>query len=847
MSRPTVLILDDHALFRNALKAELELHGIDARPCDPRNSESVVEQMPLTGKVDLLYDVNMEPEVWLDRFEVEPTLAKRLRIWVITGMPDVDIAGLREAHPALAIQEFGFDKIGLDAGELAKAIKDHGNHSPLDEWLESENIEASASLQLLLDLYDNFPDPVRLLAPNGRVVWNNLRWATNPQVPATDKRRLEWIIRQHRENPEMRWHETLMWGVLPQRESTDEQRPTLSKGYFRLQEGVFDLEGAQLVLQIQGNAPNLAEMGLREAITQLLDAMRRAGFDGAVYYRVETIPGAKPKQISTRLIQAIGDVQGATTFEARLAKDNFRATIRRLKRRFKNTDQLVVEYRRPEQCQECAVCHEVAHAPGVRDIVEIPIFDASGDELIGLMLCVRKDKRPPQNPPSPTIDEILHWHESYLLGAIQSLHTLIEEEERRLEISTQKQVVVALRRLNSAAGLEQLEKAVLDTAVRLTEASGGLLIRKRPSGDEMMAIRARQGEMQSLLADRIPRVGDMGSIRAFESREIVGEAEFHGSERQRRLLEAGDLEQIVSDPKYAEILRKWVDNGIGSVIAIPLKQGEEVIGALSLQHPEALHFDRHRVAGVSSLMDTAAKLLEAETDHIDRRFKQRELLHRLGGRVKPLKDLFDDFIRVPELRSDQYIREGAEAVKQLTEMIRLLRDADRVWSLDQTFEVDCQDFLVTATKKVRNERSDLHVVEPLLETADNWQFTKLRGERDALLLAYGNLFTNACQHRSGDEPVRVRAEKTDEYWRLFISNPGHIPSEDQQKIFRMDRRGSQAVGRGLGMGLPIARDVAELFGGDVRLEDDGAVSGNVIFLLEWPLEQGHRRSRENER
>ncbi|MFI5355405.1 MAG: sensor histidine kinase, partial [Desulfobaccales bacterium] len=69
--------------------------------------------------------------------------------------------------------------------------------------------------------------------------------------------------------------------------------------------------------------------------------------------------------------------------------------------------------------------------------------------------------------------------------------------------------------------------------------------------------------------------------------------------------------------------------------------------------------------------------------------------------------------------------------------------------------------------------------------------------------------------------------------RIWIqdSGPG-VPEEFRERIFgRFFRVPGQAPAEGLGLGLAIAREVAELHGGSLRLE--GTVSG-ARFVLNLP-------------
>ena len=102
-----------------------------------------------------------------------------------------------------------------------------------------------------------------------------------------------------------------------------------------------------------------------------------------------------------------------------------------------------------------------------------------------------------------------------------------------------------------------------------------------------------------------------------------------------------------------------------------------------------------------------------------------------------------------------------------------------------------------------------------------------------LVRAVRALLTNATLYGDPDQPVYVRAQRTDDRVHVVISGGGPGPDADEAAhMFERFYRGKSAAEAGLsgsGLGLFTARGIARLHGGDVRwLEDDQ-------FELELPL------------
>jgi signal transduction histidine kinase len=108
----------------------------------------------------------------------------------------------------------------------------------------------------------------------------------------------------------------------------------------------------------------------------------------------------------------------------------------------------------------------------------------------------------------------------------------------------------------------------------------------------------------------------------------------------------------------------------------------------------------------------------------------------------------------------------------------------------------------------------------------------VRVERQDLDEMLGNLIENAA--KSGGGRVFVTVKRTPECVEVEVEDDGRgIPAEERAGIF--DRGARLDTGKpGTGLGLAIVRDVAQIYGGSVALEESEDLGG-LLARLKLPL------------
>jgi signal transduction histidine kinase len=129
-----------------------------------------------------------------------------------------------------------------------------------------------------------------------------------------------------------------------------------------------------------------------------------------------------------------------------------------------------------------------------------------------------------------------------------------------------------------------------------------------------------------------------------------------------------------------------------------------------------------------------------------------------------------------------------------------------------------------------------------------WPETPLRGDEDLLRQLVLNVLQNAVQHTPPGGTVTVDLTTTAGAVTIAIRDSGSgIPSADRARIFeRFVRLDAARTGNGAGLGLPIARWIAETHGGTLVLAASGPGGSTFRIDLAQQLDQqGVRRCEES--
>lgn len=311
------------------------------------------------------------------------------------------------------------------------------------------------------------------------------------------------------------------------------------------------------------------------------------------------------------------------------------------------------------------------------------------------------------------------------------------------------------------------------------------------------------------------------------------------------------LEAAARDDEHLRIIREL---NLTSYICVPLTVQGRAIGAITFVSAESgreysdadVRFARELAARASLAIENARAYERAN----DASRLKDEFLATLSHELRTPLNAVLGYARMmrtqtiaPEKGATAWdvVERNATALQQIIEDVL---DVSRIVAGRLRLNVEPVDLPAilseaTATimpaadaKGVRVET----VIEPLT--------VPISGDASRLLQIVWNLLSNAIKFTPRGGKVQLRLARVNSHVEVVVSDTGRgIPSEFLPFVFERFRQADASFSRehgGLGLGLAIARQLAELHGGAITASSDGPGAG-ATFTVKLPLMIVHRQ------
>jgi signal transduction histidine kinase len=292
--------------------------------------------------------------------------------------------------------------------------------------------------------------------------------------------------------------------------------------------------------------------------------------------------------------------------------------------------------------------------------------------------------------------------------------------------------------------------------------------------------------------------------------------------------------------------------GLRSRVVAPLQMGPRTIGMLGIVREEANAFTDEEIelaALLGRLVATAVQNIrayEAERRTVEelRRLSalradfvslvSHELRSPMAAVIGAARTLQGRWRQLAAEQRESFLALIGDETTRLAELISDVLDTSRIEAGTFSFSFGDVDLGALVADVVAN--AVVGQDEVRVRSDVDGPLPTIRGDRRRLHQVVQNLVDNAVKYSGVGAEVRVRARAENGVVRIDVADDGPgIPSEDQRLIFeKFGRSGSGGAKPGSGLGLFIARSIAEAHGGTLDVES--APDHGATFTLELPVD-----------
>jgi signal transduction histidine kinase len=302
-------------------------------------------------------------------------------------------------------------------------------------------------------------------------------------------------------------------------------------------------------------------------------------------------------------------------------------------------------------------------------------------------------------------------------------------------------------------------------------------------------------------------------------------------------------------PLYPEE-RELAAAGLRSRVVAPLSVAGEPLGALSVSREQANAFGEDEVELVTLLARQLASAVQNIRTYTAERNAAEEL-RRLSALRADFVSLVSHELRAPmasvigcaatlrerwrELTADQresFLALIEQETGRLSTLIGDVLDTSRIEAGTFTFafaDVDIAE-LVRETASLVELGTDEVTVKATVQEP----LPPLRGDRERLRQLFLNLLSNAAKYTIAGDEIEVRAAAEDGVVVVSVQDHGPGIAPDQQRLVFEKFGRVNAGGRskpGAGLGLFIARSIAEAHGGSLDVRSETGAGATFTFRV----------------
>jgi Na+/proline symporter/signal transduction histidine kinase len=328
------------------------------------------------------------------------------------------------------------------------------------------------------------------------------------------------------------------------------------------------------------------------------------------------------------------------------------------------------------------------------------------------------------------------------------------------------------------------------------------------------------------------RIGDR-VLGPSESLQLLGRGRGHGA--------------IASDELISQ-LEQRIAGHVGAASARALVSQVVIDETISVEELKRLADEAEQIRAYSAELERKSRQLEATAaelaaanERLREIDKQKdEFLSQVSHEVRtPMTSIrsFSDILlsdrAIPEDRRQRFLGIIQTESIRLTRLLDSILEPSRQRELERSGTAISFDPVAILMQAVESCEALAHSADVELRVEQSGSSVRLHGNPDRLAQVFINLISNAIKYNSAADPVVTvtsAAIGDANEVRVADNGPG-IAWEDRERIFDKFERGSTQGKGGVGLGLAIARQIVQGFGGQLYLERREAPGATFVVRL----------------
>ena len=338
----------------------------------------------------------------------------------------------------------------------------------------------------------------------------------------------------------------------------------------------------------------------------------------------------------------------------------------------------------------------------------------------------------------------------------------------------QKQIYAADKKVKDCSNVEEMMKALLKSAVKLSKAESGAVFIRSGNANYLQIF---NHNLSFLDGEKIHAASDLLPVRAWRDKKKYFYLEFQDTsedkllDRDKKTL----LDEKLTTEKATEKYREWIKT-IGSLALLPIYSGDGAIGAISLHHKKRFWFTQDRLDALEKLLNGVRWFIKYRTLKEKQTDKEQVFLHEvrsvMGGLNRELQSLeLGGKINL----SASYATELSLNLQSLQDLGRTLSIVNRGVARTKDASFPLQQGEIRDVVRLYKQRLKLRE-QKLREDISIAQNIPLVGNVEDFRLILRIVLDNAVKFgvRRGDIQILVNEKRGTNRYEFIIRNSGKI-------------------------------------------------------------------------